>query len=140
MKLKLRRPDAGRSSGMESDGSNRAALLTPGTLLGRFIQADRRIEVLSAAEYRLWLRAQARNASPVGLGPVVWDHYRTLSLVPVPDWLDANSWTATVLVVKAMALYRAVVHGEALDPALGIEINTDLGELVYQSEPMHRNR
>lgn len=135
MKLKLRRGMATESTrpGAEATSGHRHPL-GAGTHLGRFTEAGLQIEVQVAGERRLWLQHRS-SGSTRGIGPIAWDDYRTPSLNPVPDWLDANSWTATVLVLKSTALHRAVTLGELLDPTLGIEVNPDLGDLVYQAEP-----
>ncbi|MCH7229919.1 hypothetical protein L0U85_03460 [Glycomyces sp. L485] len=96
--------------------------------------------MILAGEHRLWLQCRPtrsdRNVKPVDIGPVTWDDYRTPSLAPVPEWLDANSWATSILVLKSAALYRAVANAEALNPTLGIEFNADLGDLVYEAKPV----
>lgn len=134
MKLKLRRETAAESTRLGADAaSGDPCSLGTGTHLGRFIDSGIQIEVQIAGERRLWLQCRS-GESITSIGPIVWDDYRTPSLNPVPDWLDANSWTTTVLVLKSTALHRAVMFGELLNPTLGIEVNPGLGDLVYQAE------
>lgn len=134
MRLKLRRPTA------EAERVNvprRASWLLPtGTVLGWFVESRLRFEVRLAAERQLWLRSRPETRpdhAPVDAGPVVWDDYRSPHMAPMPEWLDSSAFSTTVIVLKSTALHRAVVHGEALDPALGIEINAQLGELFCES-------
>jgi hypothetical protein len=143
MKMPLRRFGADRAAerqGNAEDGST--APLGAGSLLGSFIESGLRVEVMLAGEHRLWLQCRpARRGpecAPVDVGPVAWDDNRTPCLSPVPEWLSANSWTTSILVLKSAALFRAVVKGEALDPTLGIEVNTELGHLVHRSEPVQK--
>jgi hypothetical protein len=135
MKIKLRRGTSSGSAPPEvGTASGRPEPIRAGTRLGSFTEAGLTIEVQVAGERRLWLQHRSSGGTK-GVGPIVWNEYRTPSLNPVPDWLDANSWAATVLVLKSTALHRAVMLGELLDPTLGIEVNPELGDLVYQAEP-----
>lgn len=140
MKLLLRRFSTDEAAGSKGDAEQSPrARLGAGSSLGSFTESGQRIEVMLAGEHRLWLQcrpSRRNNCAPVDIGPVTWDDYRTPCLSPVPEWLNANSWTTSILVLKSTALYRAVVKGEALDPTLGIEFNAQLGDLIYRSEPV----
>lgn len=137
MRLKLRRAPVEAERAGEAQ---RAAWTLPaGTALGWFVEAGLRFETQLAAERRLWLRcrpaARDRDFPQIDVGPVVWDSYRSPHLNAVPEWLDAGATSTAAVVLKAVGLYRAVVLGEALDPTLDVEINAQLGELVYQADP-----
>ncbi|MEU5156090.1 hypothetical protein [Glycomyces sp. NPDC021274] len=145
MKLRLRRSGKAGASGTETEiDGEQFVHLAVGTSLGSFIEAGLRVEVFLSGEQRLWLRCRPSRADgdfeAVDIGSIRWSDCRTPCLDPVPDWLEANSWTSTVLVLKSAVLHRAVVRGEALDPTLGIEINAALGDLVYQAEAVHQGR
>lgn len=142
MRLKLRRPPVEAASAGEPQ---RAAWSLPaGTALGWFVEAGLRFEVQIAAERRLWLRCRPavrdHDFPQIDVGPIAWDSYRSPHLNSVPEWLDANATSTATVVLKSTALYRAVVLAEALDPTLDVEINAQLGELVYQADPAPQTR
>ncbi|MFG3339504.1 hypothetical protein [Glycomyces sp. NPDC048151] len=136
MRLKLGRVPA---SATDSGRMQRASWFLPaGTALGRFVEAGLRFEVQLAAERRLWLRCRPdswdRDFAPVDVGPIVWGDNRSPHLNSIPEWLDPCSQSTALIVLKSTALYRAVVLGEALDPEIAAEVNSELGELVYQTD------
>jgi len=141
MKLKLRRA----STSATGVAAHRPAswVLPAGTVLGWFVEARLQFEVQLAAEHRLWLRTRSDAGdpgyTPLDVGPIVWDEYRSPHLDPVPEWLDASALSTAAIVLKATALYRAVVRGEGVDPNLGVNINVELGDLVYESRPEPRS-
>lgn len=143
MKMPLRRfgsDEAADHKGDAEEGST--ARLGAGSLLGSFIESGLRIEVMLAGEHRLWLQCRPSRrgpeCAPVDIGPVTWDDYRSPCLSPMPEWLNANSWTTSILVLKSTALFRAAIKGEALDPTLGIEFNAELGQLICRSQPVRK--